>query len=83
MGIYADMMLDGTLCEQCGTFIGEAVGYPRKCVDCRDDDLDFNELLNIICVATDEIIENGTHKQKQALRNKLYSKLDKLKKGMN
>jgi endogenous inhibitor of DNA gyrase (YacG/DUF329 family) len=33
MGEYADMMLDGTLCEGCGTFIdfdgGE--GFPRYC----------------------------------------------------
>ena len=83
MGVYAEMMLDGTLCEQCGTFIGEPVGYPRLCEDCDTEHYDFNELLRIVSVAADEIIENGTHKQKQALRNRLYSKLDKLKKGLN
>lgn len=31
MGEVADMILDGTLCDQCGVFIGEAVGYPRSC----------------------------------------------------
>lgn len=33
MGEYADMMLDGTLCECCGTFIDfdDAPGFPRYC----------------------------------------------------
>lgn len=35
MGEIADMMIDGTLCEWCGCYVGEATGYPRKCPDCR------------------------------------------------
>jgi hypothetical protein len=31
MGEIADMMLDGTMCEMCGTFIGNGDGYPRYC----------------------------------------------------
>lgn len=33
MGEYAEMMLDGTLCEGCGTFIDSdgAAGFPRYC----------------------------------------------------
>lgn len=31
MGDIADMMLDGTLCEACGTFIGEGSGFPQYC----------------------------------------------------
>lgn len=32
MGEYAEMMLDGTLCECCGGFLdGEAPGFPRYC----------------------------------------------------
>lgn len=33
MGEYADMMLDGTLCECCGSFIDDdgAEGFPRYC----------------------------------------------------
>lgn len=31
MGEIAEMMLDGTLCECCGTFIGDGDGYPRYC----------------------------------------------------
>ncbi len=38
MGEIADMMLDGTLCEECGGFIGDAVGYPRKCKACDIDE---------------------------------------------
>lgn len=38
MGDIAEMILDGTLCEQCGCVVGdvpEAVGHPRKCEDCQ------------------------------------------------
>jgi len=31
MGEIADMMLDGTLCECCGMFIGKNYGYPGYC----------------------------------------------------
>jgi hypothetical protein len=34
MGDIADMMLDGTLCQVCGCFVGDAVGYPQTCDDC-------------------------------------------------
>ncbi len=33
-----EMMLDGTLCEQCGEFLdGESPGYPRCCESCEQD----------------------------------------------
>jgi len=35
MGEVADMMLDGTLCECCGTYLGKPVGYPRYCENCK------------------------------------------------
>jgi hypothetical protein len=31
MGEIADMMLDGTLCEGCGDFIGRHAGFPQYC----------------------------------------------------
>lgn len=31
MGEIAEMMLDGTLCECCGCYIGDGEGYPRYC----------------------------------------------------
>ena len=41
MGEIADMMLDGTLCQGCGGYIGEAVDYPRYCSDCEPDEERF------------------------------------------
>ena len=36
MGEIAEMMLDGTLCEECGVYMpGEGYGVPRRCRDCR------------------------------------------------
>jgi hypothetical protein len=29
------MMLDGTLCEGCGVFMGDPHGFPRRCQDCK------------------------------------------------
>lgn len=37
MGDIADMMLDGTLCEQCGVYLGNAVDHPRLCPGCQRD----------------------------------------------
>ena len=38
MGEIADMMLDGTLCEGCGEYIGEGDGYPQYCsASCAGD----------------------------------------------
>ena len=37
MGDIAAMHLDGMLCECCGTFLGDAVGYPRRCAECGAD----------------------------------------------
>lgn len=38
MGDVADMMLDGTLCEGCGDFIGDGDGYPQYCSpQCAED----------------------------------------------
>jgi hypothetical protein len=36
-GEIADMMLDGTLCEGCGDFLGEGgYGFARYCRSCED-----------------------------------------------
>lgn len=38
MGEVTDMILDGTLCDECGGMVGdepEAVGFPRRCEDCE------------------------------------------------
>lgn len=36
MGEIAEMMLDGTLCQLCGVYMGDDRGYPRTCRDCRE-----------------------------------------------
>lgn len=35
MGEISDMMLDGTLCEQCGEFIGKGGDFPQCCASCE------------------------------------------------
>lgn len=35
MGDVAEMMLDGTLCEGCGAYLGAGGGYPRRCQSCQ------------------------------------------------
>ena len=37
MGDYADMILEGIMCEQCGTFLGEGDDYPTLCKSCADE----------------------------------------------
>ena len=37
MGEIAEMMLDGTLCQQCGEFMGDECGYSRTCKGCSSD----------------------------------------------
>lgn len=38
MGDIAEMMLDGTLCECCGVYIGSDAGYPQYCSEtCAND----------------------------------------------
>ena len=38
MGEMAAMMIDGTMCQECGTYISEGDGYPRYCESCASDD---------------------------------------------
>ena len=40
MGEYAEMLLDGTLCESCGCFINaEPAGYPATCEECFSEEM--------------------------------------------
>lgn len=36
MGEIADMMLCGILCQCCGQYIGEDIGYPVTCEECKE-----------------------------------------------
>jgi hypothetical protein len=38
MGEIAEMMLDGTLCEGCGVYLGGSLSGPRRCIDCQIED---------------------------------------------
>lgn len=37
MGDVADMMLEGMLCEGCGEFLGEGMGFPQYCASCAGE----------------------------------------------
>jgi hypothetical protein len=39
MGDVSEAMLDGTLCEWCGAYLGPSRGYPVRCKTCKDDDV--------------------------------------------
>ena len=55
MGEYADMMLDGTMCQSCGEYIGSGNGYPTSCASCArgqaDNEPNFNAPRNTAKVA--------------------------------
>ncbi len=34
MGEISEMMLDGTLCQFCGEYLGGEEGYPQACPGC-------------------------------------------------
>ncbi len=36
MGEIAEMMIDGTLCECCGAYLGESQDLRSRCVNCTD-----------------------------------------------
>ncbi len=37
MGEIANDMLSGLLCNGCGVYLGDPVGFPCYCEDCRDE----------------------------------------------
>ena len=38
MGDGAKLITEGLVCESCWVYIGEAVGYPRKCKECKKEE---------------------------------------------
>lgn len=34
IGEIAESMLDGSCCQMCGEYLGEAIGYPQTCMEC-------------------------------------------------
>jgi hypothetical protein len=37
MGEYADLMLEGCLCQSCGELLGEGDGFPEYCSACQSE----------------------------------------------
>lgn len=37
MGEYAEMILEGSVCDICGEYMGEPTGYPQRCNDCHNE----------------------------------------------
>lgn len=37
MGEIAEATLEGVFCEDCGEYLGEGCGYPRRCPECQND----------------------------------------------
>jgi len=55
MGEYADMVMNGSMCECCGMFLdGDEPGYPRKCGACEADE---EELGGSRCGKTAAVID--------------------------
>lgn len=92
MGEIAEMMLDGTLCQTCGCIIdGNTSGYPRYCEDCAKDEIesnleeveyDFNFNYVGIEKLCDQVIWQGTKKQKKAIIKVCYRNIQKLKENL-
>lgn len=92
MGEIAEMMLDGTLCQVCGSVIdGDTPGYPRYCEDCAKDEVvsnieeieyDFNFNKVGIEKLAEQVMVQGTTKQKKALLKVCYKLIDKLNKSV-
>lgn len=38
MGEIAETMLDGTMCQSCGEYLGTDNGYPTSCAGCRAEE---------------------------------------------
>ncbi len=53
MGEIAEMMLEGTLCQQCGEFMGDACGYPRTCQGCKREDRKLTTAPKVSCPGPD------------------------------
>lgn len=55
MGDIADMMLDGTLCEGCGVYLGSNNGFATRCAGCQEDDKEVLEFPNFLRPVTGKV----------------------------
>ena len=69
MGEIAEMMLDGTLCEQCGEYMGNSCGHTQVCAGCRSTEKSeptkpkqhFSKITCQICNKRVSIVGIGNH----------------------
>lgn len=54
MSEFNDLMLDGVICQCCGQFVGDAVGFPRSCGWCETLELQEHTGLNEPTLETGE-----------------------------
>ncbi|MDN8081206.1 hypothetical protein QZN30_17725 [Burkholderia multivorans] len=71
MGEIAEAMIDGSACEECGEYIGEAVGFPRRCTECSEDDGGMVETFRIL----------KKQNQEKRAHNRLVSREELTKRG--
>ncbi len=71
MGDIADMMLDGTLCQVCGEYIGTNNDYPTTCEGCKVDDT-VHEVVKVKCNLCRKLVKKG-----QGLRDHMRVKHSK------
>jgi len=69
MGEIADMMLDGTLCEGCGVYLGE-VGYTQLCAGCAQVTADTTPKKKVRCKKCGKLVkEVGLQQHMEALHH--------------
>lgn len=47
MGEIAEMMLDGAMCQVCGEFLDDSLGFPTTCGGCSDEYPDAERVVNV------------------------------------
>jgi hypothetical protein len=38
MGDIADQVLEGEICQECGEYLGDGLGYPVTCDGCKEEE---------------------------------------------
>lgn len=77
MGDIADMMLDGTLCEGCGEYIGEGDGFPQYCSSQCAGDRGADEA-QVKHHRNDKFTERERRKRQRKKKNENYRKAKNL-----
>lgn len=72
MGEIAESMLDGSMCEQCGEYLGEAIGNTRLCEDCAGDDGSMVDTFRILKKQNQEKRAHNRIVSQDELRNRGY-----------